>query len=693
MAQGSQNMTSHQANKWTNLRTFTIGLTGHDVDGTSARTWTLDEMLGASTSAYFYRGDKTWSNELDNNFYLNGHLYLDSGKHIYMNYASSDWPVLNNHNNGNISVNGAGSHLDLGYLYTPVTRMYYTNADNTVRTQFFEVNSDGAYALTRFGVNGQDTNYKLYVNGTSYFTGTMLIKNSAPNLYIKSNSTDNYAALRLTTDDSDTGALIFKNGSGRTADGGANTLTIRNDSGDVRLDDNVTVTGTLYLSRTTDAAGTADNRPALIIGPVTGEHLEFDGNEIMAKATATTTSTLYLQNEGGAVNIGSSLSVSTSIYAGTSITADGIMYAHGFWANRGDGERQIGVDYTTVGNLYLWSNSGEKGLFSSSGYKTGYVIQITNGGKYFYPDSILIDTSVSSAPTSQPTALSYGRLQAYGTLCINANTDNSGTEYVILTAGHGCSSNTTDGFWVGSSTIGTNFQFHNGGVQGGSWISGTHNAAFRVTAATSASAGGYYQGWYSGKTPSGAWSWGVLSGYNDCYFCYGSDTNFNNGTNSSANIKFGADAKVYNAVWNDYAEYRIADELEPGRVIAPNNNGIGQRTTERLQPGARIVSDTFGIAIGETDKAKTPVGLTGRVLAYPYKNLYEYHIGDVVCSAPNGTVDIMTRQEIQRWPERIIGIVNEIPNYEIWDGTLTLPGGGKTGNKIEVKGRIWIDVR
>jgi hypothetical protein len=91
-------------------------------------------MLGKSTNAYFFRGDKTWSNELNNNFYLKGHLYLDSGKHIYMKYSSTDWPVLNNHNNGNISVNGAGSHLDLGYFYTPVTRMYYTNSDNTVRT-------------------------------------------------------------------------------------------------------------------------------------------------------------------------------------------------------------------------------------------------------------------------------------------------------------------------------------------------------------------------------------------------------------------------------------------------------------------------------------------------------------------------------------------------------------------------------
>jgi hypothetical protein len=39
-----------------------------------------------------------------------------------------------------------------------------------------------------------------------------------------------------------------------------------------------------------------------------------------------------------------------------------------------------------------------------------------------------------------------------------------------------------------------------------------------------------------------------------------------------------------------------------------------------------------------------------------------------VCSAPEGKVDIMTRQEIQEYPDRIIGIVSEIiPDEErIW---------------------------
>lgn len=63
------------------------------------------------------------------------------------------------------------------------------------------------------------------------------------------------------------------------------------------------MSGTLHLSRTTDASGTADNKPALMIGNATGAHLELDGNELMAKASATTTTSLYLNSEGGTVYI------------------------------------------------------------------------------------------------------------------------------------------------------------------------------------------------------------------------------------------------------------------------------------------------------------------------------------------------------------------------------------------------------
>ena len=140
---------------------------------------------------------------------------------------------------------------------------------------------------------------------------------------------------------------------------------------------------------------------------------------------------------------------------------------------------------------------------------------------------------------------------------------------------------------------------------------------------------------------------------------------------------------VANAIWNDYAEYRTTLQgVKPGQVVADKDDGSLYITNKRLVAGAQIVSDTWGHIMGETETAKTPLAVSGRVLAYTYQPREKYHAGDVVCSAPNGTVDIMTREEIKEYPDAIIGIVSEIPNYESWG----------TGN-VPINGRIWIKVR
>lgn len=67
----------------------------------------------------------------------------------------------------------------------------------------------------------------------------------------------------------------------------------------------IDITGTLVLSKTTDASGTANNSPALIVGgTATQPHLEFDANEIMAKKDGTTVGGLTLNGQGGNVYIG-----------------------------------------------------------------------------------------------------------------------------------------------------------------------------------------------------------------------------------------------------------------------------------------------------------------------------------------------------------------------------------------------------
>lgn len=62
---------------------------------------------------------------------------------------------------------------------------------------------------------------------------------------------------------------------------------------------------TLTLSKTQDASGTADNKPALIVGGTSSQqHLEMDGNELMSKANATTPGNLAINADGGAVYVG-----------------------------------------------------------------------------------------------------------------------------------------------------------------------------------------------------------------------------------------------------------------------------------------------------------------------------------------------------------------------------------------------------
>ena len=164
-----------------------------------------------------------------------------------------------------------------------------------------------------------------------------------------------------------------------------------------------------------------------------------------------------------------------------------------------------------------------------------------------------------------------------------------------------------------------------------------------------------------------------------------STTNNNNAIQCAGGAYFGKNVsalRVYNAVFNDYAEYRTTIDLEPGRVVVDCDDGSLSCASRRLEPGAQVISDTFGHCMGETDTAKTPLAVAGRVLVYPYQARENYHAGMAVCSAPDGTVDIMTREEIRDYPDCIVGIVSEIPQYETWGS-----------DNVKVNGRIWVRIK
>lgn len=152
------------------------------------------------------------------------------------------------------------------------------------------------------------------------------------------------------------------------------------------------------------------------------------------------------------------------------------------------------------------------------------------------------------------------------------------------------------------------------------------------------------------------------------------------GENNKEGIYFdGRTGVLFGAAWNDFAEFRECNAL-PGQCVVENGDGSLSISNDFLKAGASIVSDTYGMIIGKHSNDSLPIAVAGRVLAYPYYDKYMYTPGCAVCSAPDGKIVPMAREEIMKFPDRIVGYVSEIPNYEEWNG-------------VKVNGRIWIKIK
>lgn len=159
--------------------------------------------------------------------------------------------------------------------------------------------SNGIVSLPAYPTDA-NTWRKVQLNGTDKLgTGTntnpLNLKASTNVSITESSGTFTFAATdtKNTAGSTDTSSKIFLVGA-----------TSQADNPQTYSDDQVYVeNGSLYLTRTTDASGTANNKPALIVGNPTASHVEIDGNEIMGKASDTTTGLLSINADGGQVNI------------------------------------------------------------------------------------------------------------------------------------------------------------------------------------------------------------------------------------------------------------------------------------------------------------------------------------------------------------------------------------------------------
>lgn len=157
---------------------------------------------------------------------------------------------------------------------------------------------------------------------------------------------------------------------------------------------------------------------------------------------------------------------------------------------------------------------------------------------------------------------------------------------------------------------------------------------------------------------------------------YGDVATFN--LNNEAGIYVTSTGVLHGAAWNDYAENRfvVSFDATPGSVVCENGDGSLSLSTERLQPCPYVVSDTYGMTIGDADH--TPVAIAGRALVKVHDE--KLKVGDCVCAGVGGVAYVMSRAEIVNYPDRVLGIVTEVPEYDTWNG-------------IKVNGRVWIKVK
>lgn len=540
----------------------------------------------------------------------------------------------------------SGDHtLYIGWGNTAPTEktVFFYSPNLSSRTQFAEINSNGLYALTRFGVNGQNTGYTCYINGT-LFSGTHTVygrsdSNTAPSAFYYNGALEiresNLVANNASANSFNYAPRIGFHWAGRIAA----SLSFNNDgifyfrkqdgSSRATIDANVNGTATNAEYVGNDSAymrfhwNGQSGQPTWLWGGNKSENMyvynpsNFNVNYANSAGNADTTDGVHLEWSGEqaasatdwiagwsadgkkikAIRRSDLATKNSDVAAKLGQSGNVAIPMTFYWSGQGGQPNWIwgGNDGT---NMYVYSPSN----FSVS--NAGYIRSMGNqeaesgrtaarGGVYTYN---MYDQTANGAPTTYLSVIGFG----------------NGTDGHIEIAGQ----------WIGNS---------------GLWMRGLRDCC---------------DDWYS---------WNRI-------WCQGNS--------------------VTGAVWNDYAECRQSDCSEPGRVVFERGDDTLTKTEKRLQHFAGIISDTWGFSQGETDKAKTNIAVAGRVLVYTYQDRNNYKPGDCVCAAPNGTIDIMTREEIIKFPDRIVGTVSCVPDYEEW-------GGGKNADRdpVKINGRIWIKVK
>lgn len=695
-----------------------IEILSHTNRGLYDRTnekWVIgtNSSAGPWTPGTFAIGTASSTTTIAYTLYVNGTANITSTFRVGGNTTLVGTLTVNNAStfNGNVTV-GSGKTTTLGGTLSVADKATF-KADSTFEKQLI-VNG---LATLKAGLNltGKLTiTGDFEVSGTSKLTGdvTMVANATVGGTLGVTGATTLGSSLNVTGVTTLTGALnangattvnnTFTVGTGKATSLGG-TLAV---TGNTTIGGTLKVTGATTLSSTLGVSGATTLSGALTVAGAT----TLNGTLTANKATTinnTLTVGAYATKLGGTLAVTGATTLSSSLTVSGTTTLNGTLTANK--AVSINNTLTVGTNYATkLGGtlavtgaatlsstlnvaglitgtrlhlttttdlaatadnnvaLIIGSRSGQHLAFdnneimSKGSGTTTAALYLNNEGGAVYARNRLVVTGASVGGPNIPV---YIDANGYVQQCTGGGANLTG---YVRKIGDTLSSGTAQIQRAGSST---------------SWYLGRSNAMIRINSYSG------YNAIYSMKTTAGDWSCGVYSD-NKLYWTYVTDTNFNAGTNATTAQMYLTAAgylyapRVYNAVWNDYAEFRKADTEEAGRVVIEGNFGVMAKSTQRLQAGASIISDTYGHAMGETDECKTPIAVAGRVLAYPYEGRESYPLGAAVCSGPNGTISLMTREEIREYPERIVGTVSEIPDYEEWGQ-----------EKVKVNGRIWIKVK
>ncbi|MBX3040730.1 MAG: hypothetical protein KF789_08510 [Bdellovibrionaceae bacterium] len=162
----------------------------------------------------------------------------------------------------------------------------------------------------------------------------------------------------------------------------------------------------------------------------------------------------------------------------------------------------------------------------------------------------------------------------------------------------------------------------------------------------------------------------------------GDDVALTNVAGSSVTGAFIA-SKVWNAVWNDVADFQqLDDELVFGKCYYDTASGAKICTAPCQMAVIGIASDTFGSALGNGNHEKqVPIAVAGWALAYVDK---EYPTGTPLTNDEHGNLTEIHLEDKKNFPERIVAVYKKKEAAEFF---------GPEGAKIKVNGRHWVKIK